>query len=166
MTTTPHIRAMTPDDWEAVARIYKEGIDTKLATFETEVPAWEKWDAGKLPQCRLVAETEGEVVGWAALSPVSSRYVYRGVQDVGIYISSSARGQGIGKMLLNCLIAESEAHGIWTLQAGIFSHNAASIALHTVCGFRVVGIREKIGQLDGIWYDTTIMERRSQKVGV
>lgn len=159
------IRAMTPDDWNDVARIYKEGIDTKLATFETEVPSWEKWNASKLAECRFVVERDGQVVGWAALSPVSSRYVYRGVQDVGIYISNEARGNGIGKMLLKHLIEASEADGIWTLQSGIFSHNAASIALHTACGFRVVGIREKIGQLDGVWVDTTIMERRSKIIG-
>lgn len=164
MTTSPSpiIRAMTPDDWDSVARIYKEGIDTKLATFETEVPTWDKWNASKLPDCRFVVESDGEVIGWAALSPVSSRYVYRGVTDVGIYISINARGQGIGRRLLQYLIAESEKHNIWTLQAGIFSHNTASIALHTASGFRIVGIRERIGQLDGIWYDTTIMERRSQ----
>src|SRR5215207_9456325 len=126
MMTTPQIRPMTPADWEAVARIYKEGIDTKLATFETEVPAWEKWDSSRLQECRLVVENNGEVIGWAALSSVSSRYVYRGVMDIGIYISTNARGQGIGKMLLNRLIIESEQCGIWTLQAGIFSHNHAS----------------------------------------
>ena len=164
--TTPHIRPMTPADWDAVARIYKEGIDTKLATFETEVPAWEKWDSSRLQECRLVVENNGEVIGWAALSPVSSRYVYHGVMDIGIYISTNARGQGIGKMLLNRLIAESEQCGIWTLQAGIFSHNHASIALHSACGLRIVGTREKIGQLDGVWYDTVLMERRSTKVGV
>ena len=161
-----YIRTMTPDDWDDVARIYKEGIDTKLATFETDVPSWEKWNTSKLDVCRFVVERDDNILGWAALSPVSSRYVYRGVQDVGIYISTDARGQGIGKMLLNHLIEASEAEGIWTLQSGIFSHNAASIALHTSCGFRVVGIREKIGQLDGVWLDTTIMERRSTKVGI
>jgi phosphinothricin acetyltransferase len=163
---TNHIRALLPDDWETVARIYKEGIDTKLATFETEVPSWEKWSSSKLADCRFVVEHDEQIVGWAVLSPVSSRYVYRGVQDVGIYISTAARGQGIGKMLLQHLIAASEHCGIWTLQAGIFRHNEASIALHTACGFRMVGIREKIGQLAGVWYDTVIMERRSTSVGI
>jgi L-amino acid N-acyltransferase YncA len=164
--TTPYIRPMIPADWEPVARIYKEGIDTKLATFETEVPAWEKWDSSRLQECRFVVEHESEVLGWAALSPVSSRYVYRGVMDIGIYISTNARGQGIGKMLLNHLVVASEQCGIWTLQAGIFSHNHASIALHSACGLRIVGTREKIGQLDGVWYDTVLMERRSTKVGI
>jgi L-amino acid N-acyltransferase YncA len=166
MMTTPQIRPMTFADWDAVARIYKEGIDTKLATFETEVPAWEKWDSSRLQECRFVVANDGELLGWAALSPVSSRYVYRGVMDIGIYISANARGKGIGKMLLNHLVAASEQCGIWTLQAGIFSHNHASIALHSVCGLRIVGTREKIGQLDGVWYDTVLMERRSTKVGI
>jgi phosphinothricin acetyltransferase len=160
-----HIRAMTPDDWPAVARIYKEGIDTKLATFETDVPTWEKFNASRLPDARLVVEANGEIIGWATLAPVSSRFVYRGVMDVGIYITTNARGKGIGQILLQHLIDESEKIGVWTLQAGIFRHNEASIALHTRCGFRIVGYREKIGQLDGTWYDTILMERRSTKAG-
>ncbi len=160
------IQAMQADDWEAVAAIYAEGIATRLATFETEVPAWEKWDRAHLEVCRLVARRGSTVVGWAALSPVSSRCVYRGVADLSIYIAARARGQGVGKRLLNALIKASEAAGFWTVQSGIMADNRASIALHEACGFRLVGTRERIGQLDGVWRDTLLMERRSRVVGI
>lgn len=155
---------MTFNDWLAVSAIYAEGIATGHATFETTVPAWEVWDAGHLPNCRLVAEMNGQVVGWVALSRVSSRCVYAGVAENSIYVAASVRGQGIGKRLLEAVIVESEAAGFWTLQTGIFPENTASVALHQVCGFRLVGRRERIGQLQGVWRDTLVLERRSNRV--
>ena len=160
------IDVMQPDDWPVVREIYAEGIATKNATFETEVPAWERWDAGHLQKPRLVARSNGQVVGWAALSPVSSRCVYAGVAEESIYIAASARGQGVGKKLLAALVEQSEQAGIWTMQTGIFPENRASIHLHELCGFRVLGVREKIGQMDGVWRDVVFMERRSKVVGV
>jgi L-amino acid N-acyltransferase YncA len=160
---------MTPQDWQAVHAIYLEGIATGNATFETDAPDWEKWDRGHLPDCRLVARKGGRpfgrVVGWAALSPVSGRCVYAGVAEVSVYVAEAARGQGVGKALLRALTKVSERQGIWTLQAGIFPENAASLALHKACGFREVGRRERIGQMDGVWRDVILMERRSQIVG-
>ena len=160
------IEAMQPDDWPVVRAIYLEGIATKNATFETDAPAWEKWDSGHLPQPRLVARMNGQVVGWAALSPVSSRRVYAGVTEESVYISGAIRGQGIGKKLLSALVKASEQAGIWTIQTGIFPENKVSIHLHESCGFRVVGLREKIGQMDGVWRDVVFMERRSKVSGV
>ncbi len=160
------IDAMRPDDWPAVEAIYREGIATGLATFETETPSWERWDAAHRPDCRLVARDGDRVLGWAALSPVSDRCVYAGVAENSIYIAAAARGQGIGKVLLRALIEASEAAGIWTLQTGIFPENAASLALHRSCGFRIVGIRERIGQLHGVWKDVVFLERRSRVVGI
>jgi phosphinothricin acetyltransferase len=157
---------MLPDDWAAVRRIYLEGIATRNATFETEAPAWEKWDAGHRADCRLVARWGDQVVGWSALSPVSGRCVYAGVAEVSVYVAEAARGQGIGQKLLEGLVQASEQVGLWTLQAGIFPENTASIRLHERCGFRVLGVREKIGQMDGRWRDVVLMERRSQVVGV
>ena len=160
------IDAMRPDDWPAVKRIYEEGIATGQATLETSAPDWSEWDAGHLAVCRLVARAGDDVVGWAALSPVSSRCVYAGVAEVSIYVAENARGQGVGKRLLTALIEASEAEGFWTLQAGVFPENAASIRLHLSCGFRIVGRRERIGQLHGQWRDVVLLERRSQVVGV
>jgi L-amino acid N-acyltransferase YncA len=160
------IDVMQPEDWPAVRAIYLEGIATKNATFETDAPEWEKWDSSHLKACRLVARLDGQVVGWAALSPVSSRCVYAGVAEESIYISEVARGQGVGKKLLSALVDASERAGIWTLQTGIFPENEISIRLHERCGFRVLGVREKIGQMDGVWRDVVLMERRSQVVGV
>lgn len=160
------IDAMRPNDWPAVEAIYREGITTGLATFETETPSWERWDAAHRPDCRLVARDGDRVLGWAALSPVSDRCVYAGVAENSIYIAAAARGQGIGKVLLRALIEASEAAGIWTLQTGIFPENAASLALHRSCGFRIVGIRERIGQLHGVWKDVVFLERRSRVVGI
>lgn len=162
----PQIRPLIASDWGAVSQIYAEGIATRLATFETQVPTWEKWDSGHLSEGRYVAVDGDAILGWVALSPVSSRYVYRGVMEESIYIAQSARGQGIGSLLLTHIVSASEDLGIWTLQGGIFAKNTASIALHEKCGFRRVGYRERIGQLEGVWYDTVLMERRSQKVGL
>ena len=158
------IRSMTPEDWPAVARIYQEGMDTNLATFQTECPSWEEWNAAHLQQCRLVTVVDDALAGWAALSAVTSRCVYAGVAEVSIYISSTACGMGVGKALLTTLIAASEEAGFWTLQSGIMENNAASIALHNSCGFRKVGYREKIGlDRNGVWRNTLLMERRSAR---
>lgn len=159
------IAAMQPADWPAVERIYLEGVADGNATFETESPGWEKWNAGHHTHSRLVARESGQTVAWAALSPVSSRRVYRGVAEVSIYVADSARGKGIGECLLSELIKSSEQNEIWTLQAGIFPENTASIALHKSCGFREVGFRERIGQRGGRWRNTVLLERRSSVVG-
>lgn len=161
------IDEMQPDDWDEVRRIYQEGIDTGLATFETTVPDWQTWTAGKRPDCRLVARGEdGRVLGWAALSPTSKRDVYKGVCEVSVYVGEDARGRGLGRMLLGALVDASEEAGVWTLQSSIFPENKASVALHEAYGFRVVGRRERIAQLQGVWRDTVVMERRSKIVGV
>lgn len=158
---------MTDAHWPAVKAIYEAGIATGNATFETQAPAWEAWDKAHLGHSRLVAvDAAGTVLGWAALSPVSSRCVYGGVAEISVYIAAEARGQGVGRQLLQGLIADSEAHGIWTLQAGTFEENTASIGLHTQAGFRVIGHRERIGQHHGVWRNTVQMERRSPTVGV
>lgn len=160
------IAEMQDQDWGAVESIYREGIATGHATFETDVPAWEEWDAAHLRDCRFVARKDGRVIGWAALSPVSGRCVYAGVAEVSVYVAASARGGGVGKALLRALVEGAERQGIWTLQGGIFPENEASIGLHEACGFRVVGRRERLGQLDGLWRDVVLMERRSKVVGV
>jgi L-amino acid N-acyltransferase YncA len=160
------IRALLSDDWPAVRDIYAEGIATGNATFETVVPAWAKWDSGHLQSCRLVARNGQRILGWAALSAVSGRCVYSGVAEVSVYVASAARGRGVGKMLLQSLVEESERCGIWTLQAGIFPENVSSIALHKSCGFREVGRRQRLGQLAGVWRDVLLLERRSSTVGV
>ncbi len=160
------IAPMTEEHWEAVREIYAQGIATGNATFEQTVPDRKEWDARHLTACRLVACVGSEIVGWAALSPVSTRRVYEGVTEVSIYIAEQAQGRGIGRQLLEALIAESEKNGIWTLQAGILAENAVSIRLHERAGFRVVGTRERIGCRDGHWRDTVLMERRSSVVGV
>jgi phosphinothricin acetyltransferase len=159
------VRALQPSDWQAVRRIYLEGIATGNATFETAAPEWEKWDRSHLPSCRLVAADGDEVVGWAALSPVSTRRVYAGVAEVTVYVATLSRNRGVGKLLLSALINESEAQGIWTLQAGIFPENTASVALHKSLGFREVGVRERLGKLSGVWQDVMLLERRSSTVG-
>jgi L-amino acid N-acyltransferase YncA len=152
---------MRAEDWPAVAAIYAAGIATGNATFEIAVPDYAAWDSAHLPHPRLVARAGDGVGGWAALSPVSARHVYRGVAESTIYIGEAERGRGLGGELLRALIAESEAAGIWTLQAGIFAENEASIALHARCGYRVVGTRERIGSLHGVWRDVVLMERRT-----
>lgn len=160
-----NIRSMTRDDWEFVADIYHQGIDTGNATFEIQVPSWEKWDSSHIQSCRIVATHNDVLVGWAALVQVSSRNVYSGVGEVSIYISNNYKGLKIGTRLLEKLIESSEKAGFWTLQAGIFPENKASIKLHQNHGFRIIGYREKIGQMNGIWRDTLLLERRSKKIG-
>ena len=160
------IQSMSLGDWSAVRAIYLEGINTGNATFETSAPEWEKWDAAHLDHCRLVARDANDILGWAALSAVSGRCVYAGVAEVSVYVAERARGRKIGAKLLGALILESEQHGIWTLQAGIFPENAASIELHKRHGFRVVGTKEKVGCMNGWWRDVVLMERRSKVVGV
>ncbi|MEA4946103.1 MAG: N-acetyltransferase family protein [Oscillospiraceae bacterium] len=156
------IRPMLDSDWPAVRRIYGEGMDTNLATFQSECPTWEEWDASHLKDCRLVITEAGRVLGWAALTAVSGRCVYAGVAEVSIYIAQDHRGQGAGKALLLELIRFSEKSGFWTLQSGIMQNNAASIRLHESCGFRMVGYREKIGRdRFGTWRNTVLMEKRS-----
>lgn len=159
------IDAMRAEDWGQVRSIYLEGIATGHATFETGAPSWEGWDAAHLRRPRLVARGGGEVLGWAALSPASSRRVYAGVAEVSVYVGRSGRGRGVGRALLEALVCESEAGGIWTLQAGVFPENTASVRLHLRCGFRQVGRRERIGKLNGVWRDTLLFERRSKVVG-
>jgi L-amino acid N-acyltransferase YncA len=159
------VRELRAADWPAVRAIYEDGIRTGLATFETEAPDWESWDAGHHAQLRLVAERAGEVVGWAGLAAVSPRRCYRGVGEVSVYVAEVARGGGIGRVLLGDLVARSEAAGYWTLTAGVFPENAASLRLHRACGFREVGVRERLGELDGVWRDVLLLERRSHVVG-
>lgn len=161
---TVRVEVMDPTDWSEVRSIYEEGIATGVGTFETDAPSWDEWDAARLPHSRLVAREE-KVVGWAALSAVSKRACYAGVAEVGVYVAASARGRGVGRALLEALIESSEAHGIWTLQGATIAENQASLALQSSCGFRVVGRRERIGKLSGVWRDTILTERRSTKVG-
>ncbi len=152
---------MRASDWEQVREIYLEGIRSGHSTFETDAPSWEKWDEGHLQIARIVMRDGETILAWAALSPVSKRHVYRGVAEVTVYVSEKARGQGIGRALLEALIDESEKNGIWTLQASIFPENEASVQLHLRSGFREVGRREKIAMLNGVWRDTLLFERRS-----
>lgn len=161
------IRQMLEPDWAQVAKIYSEGIETGFATFETKVPDYASWDKAHITSCRLVAESENEILGWAALSPVSSRCVYGGVAEVSVYIGKNARGKGVGKALMEKLITESENAGYWTLQSGIFPENQASIKLHEKVGFRFLGKRERVGKTNtGDWKDNLLFERRSKIVGV
>jgi phosphinothricin acetyltransferase len=156
------IRKMAESDWTEVSRIYREGKDTNLATFQADCPSWEEWDASHLKDCRLVATEDGGIVGWAALTAVSGRCVYAGVAEVSIYIDPEYRGRGVGKQLLRELIRSSEECGFWTLQSGIMQENSASIRLHESCGFRMVGYRERIGRdRFGTWRNTVLMEKRS-----
>jgi phosphinothricin acetyltransferase len=160
------IRNLDINDWRPVSEIYKQGIETKNATFEKSLPTWEDWNSNHLQFCRFVAEINHQVVGWAALSPFSKREAYKGVAEVSIYIALAHLGRGIGKKLMNKLIEASEANGIWSLQSSIFPENKASIALHKTCGFREVGCLEKISLMDCIWRDTVLLERRSKISGV
>ena len=159
------IMDMRPEHWPKVARIYEEGIATGNATFQASAPPWAEWDGAHLKHSRLVVMEGDEVQGWAALTPVSGRCVYAGVAEISVYIAEQARGRGLGSALLAQLIASSEANGIWTLQAGIFPENNASLKLHEACGFRIIGIREKIGKMGDQWRDTALLERRSQVTG-
>ena len=162
------IVTLMPEHWNRVREIYREGLRTGQATFETAVPSWEKWDAGHLPFARLLGisseSPDGVIKGWAALSPVSARAAYAGVAEVSVYVGEQWRGQGVGRALLEALVDASEKNGIWTLQASIFPENEGSIALHKSCGFRQVGRRERIGKLNGIWRDTVLLERRSKVI--
>jgi phosphinothricin acetyltransferase len=160
------IDSLLTQDWELVRAIYLEGIATGQATFETEAPDWERWDAGHLPQCRIVARSGDGILGWAALSPVSRREVYAGVAEVSVYVAASARGFGVGGALMRALIEASERQGVWTLQSSIFPENHASVALHLKHGFREVGRRERIARRHGVWRDTVVLERRSRVAGV
>lgn len=164
------LRPLIAADAAAVQAIYQAGIDTGHATFQAQAGDWADWDSGHLPDCRLVAEQAGQVCGWAALSPVSSRCVYQGVAEVSLYVAAAARGQRVGSALLKALVAASEQRGFWTLQAGIFPENSASLALHRQADFRVVGVRERLGRmaygpLAGVWRDVLMLERRSHTVG-
>lgn len=158
------IRNLLAVDWEQVRLIYEKGINTGNATFQTSSPSWEDWNASHLASCRVVAEKDGQLLGWAALTPVSSRCVYAGVAEVSVYVDPQQSGKGIGLILLNELVHLSEAEGIWTLQAGIFPENTASLRIHEKAGFRILGIREKIGKQNGIWRDNVLLERRSKLI--
>jgi L-amino acid N-acyltransferase YncA len=160
------IEAMRASDWPEVRAIYLEGIATDNATFERDAPSWEEWDGGHLSSCRFVARMNEGIGGWAALKPVSSRHAYRGVMEVSVYVTASARGCRLGRALLEALVDASEGNGIWTLQARILAENLASLELHLRCGFRVVGRRERIGKLKDAWRDVVLMERRSKRVGI
>ena len=163
MTT---IAPLEPHHWDSVRAIYLDGIATGNATFETDAPSWEKWDSAHLASCRFIAAAQdGTILGWAALTPVSGRCVYAGVAEISVYVASAARGKGVGKQLLAALIEASEREGLWTLQAGIFPENTPSLALHTSLGFRQIGLRERIGKMNGLWRDTVLLERRSPSVG-
>jgi phosphinothricin acetyltransferase len=161
-----NIEKMKDENWPDVKSIYEEGIATGDATFESEAPDWEHWDKSHLSDCRLVAKSGGKIVGWAALSAVSGRCVYKGVAEVSLYVMDSFRGRGTGTALLKAIIEESQRAGIWTLQSGTFPENAVSIAIQKACGFRKVGIREKIGCMNGKWRDVVLLERRSKIVGI
>ena len=161
-----NIRPMQQEDAAAVLEIYAEGIDDRIATFEIKCPSWEDWDNNHAKSCRLVAESDGKIVGWAALSPVSRRACYAGVAEVSVYIARSARGRGAGLALLGAVVKASEQAGYWTLQGSTFEENAASLKIQQQCGFRVVGTRERVSKLDGQWRTTVITERRSNAVGV
>jgi len=158
------LEQLRPDHWPAVAAIYREGIASGNATFETEVPTWEAWDSSHLPDHRFVALGDGAVVGWAALAPVSERCVYGGVAETSVYVATALQGHGVGRALLERVVSSSEKAGIWTLQAGIFPENDASVRLHEHAGFRVVGRRERLGKLGGVWRDVVLLERRSPVV--
>ena len=154
------VRPLHPDDYPAVAAVFAEGLATGRATFETVVPSWDEWDAAHLPEHRFIAELDGEVAGWAAVVPYSRRPVYSGVGEESVYVAEHARGRGVGRALLEAVIASARAGGLWTLQAGIFPDNVASLELHRRLGFREVGVRERIGQLEGVWRDVVLLELR------
>ncbi len=166
------VTPMEPKDWPTVCEIYRQGIATGNATFETELPDWPKWNNSHRPDCRLVACergtgecSEGKLLGWAALSPVSSRHVYAGVAEVSLYVAETMRGKGVGRLLLQSLVDESERQGVWTLQAGIFPENVPSMKVHRSLGFREIGLRSRVGKMGGIWRDVLLLERRSTMVG-
>ncbi len=154
------IRPLVREDWGSVARIYADGLATGVASFETAVPAWEDWDAGHLEAVRLVAELDGAVAGWLAAAPVSRRDCYRGVVEHSVYVDGAMQGRGVGRALLERLVADAPAHGIWTIQTSIIASNEPSLRLHESVGFRVVGRRERIAERDGVWHDTLLLELR------
>jgi L-amino acid N-acyltransferase YncA len=158
------LQGMRPDDWPAVRAIFEAGIATGNATFETAAPDWPAWDAGHLAEHRLVALLDGRVAGWTALAPVSDRCAYAGVAEDSIYVALEAQGRGVGRALLAAVVASAEQGGIWTVQTGIFPENQPSVRLHEACGFRVVGVRERLGRLEGRWRDVVLMERRSPAI--
>lgn len=158
------IRNLIPSDWEQVKLIYEKGIATGNATFQTAAPTWAEWDSAHLATCRFVAESDEKVIGWASLTPVSSRCVYAGVAEVSVYVDPELSGKGVGFSLLNALVTASEPAGIWTLQAGIFPENIGSLKIHEKAGFRQLGVREKIGKQNGLWRDTVLLERRSKNI--
>lgn len=160
------IEPLTEEHYPDVKRIYEQGLATGNSTFQTSAPDWHEWNSSHLADCRIVALADNGVAGWAALTPVSGRCVYAGVAEVSVYVDENFRGKGFGTKLLEALIRESESHNLWTLQAGIFPENTASIRIHEALGFRKVGYREKIGKLNGVWRDTVLLERRSHTVGV
>jgi L-amino acid N-acyltransferase YncA len=166
LTTALHLelRDLGPLDWPEVAAIFVDGIRTGNATFETEVPTWDEWDRAHT-EARLVAELDGRTAGWAALSAISDRCCYAGVAEDSVYVASWAQGRGVGRALLQELTARADAAGIWTLQAGIFPENKASVRLHLGCGFRLVGVRERLGRLEGVWRDVLLLERRTEAIG-
>jgi len=156
----PALRDFVPSDWPEVARIYQDGLDTKAASFESEVPSWEEWDARMRPELRLVAETDGTIVGWIAIASTSRRACYRGVVEHSVYVDTVARGQGVGRALLARLVADAPSYGIWTIQTSILPSNTVSLALHAAVGFRRIGIRERIAKRDGRWQDSVLLELR------
>lgn len=162
--TRMEIRNLLAADWEKVRLIYEKGIKTGHATFQTTTPSWDDWNESHISNCRIVSEKKGVITGWAALTPVSSRCVYAGVAEVSVYVDPEQSGRGIGLALLEELVHLSESEGIWTLQAGIFPENKASLRIHEKAGFRILGIREKIGRQNGIWRDTVLLERRSKRI--
>jgi len=158
------IRGMTPADWPEVEAIFADGIATGNATFETETPTWDEFDAGRLADHRLVAIEDGRVVGWAALAPTSSRDCYAGVVEHSVYVAAGRRGRGVGRALMEALLDSADRAGLWTIQTSVFPENTATLALHERLGFRHVGRRERIARLDGVWRDTLLLERRSPRV--
>ena len=160
------ITELLSQHWNAVKIIYEEGIATGNATFQTVAPGWEEWENAHINVCRIIATENNEVLGWAALTPVSSRCVYAGVAEVSVYVAANARGKNIGSQLLQELINQSEQNGIWTLQSGIFPENKASISMHEKNGFRIIGYREKIGKMGNVWRDNISLERRSRRIGI
>ncbi len=158
------LRALVKEDWESVSSIYKLGIETGIATLETDVPSWDSWDQSHLKHSRWVISDRSQIRGWIALSPVSDRCVYGGVAEVSVYVDPAFSGRGLGSRLITAAIESSENQGIWTLNAALFRDNIGSQKLHEKCGFRQIGYREKIGKLRGRWMDTLLYERRSQKI--
>ena len=158
------IRELAAADWPTVEAIYADGIATGDATFETRTPSWEEFNAGRLPGHRVVAVEGGRIIGWAALSPTSARECYAGVVEHSVYVDRDHRGQGVGRRLMESLVASADAAGLWTIQTNVFPENAASLSLHERLGFRVVGRRERIARRDGVWRDTVLLERRSPRV--